>query len=140
MNTTLVRRIIGLLLAALLLTGILLLAGGTAAAQGRRIERKPIIVRPIRPFPRYDPFRSPYGRFNRHDYYNQYVFSNSESAYHQGYKDGLNTGSEDGKKAKTYDPERSHYFQDAGFGNFGEVYREGFTAGYRDGYRQQGVG
>jgi hypothetical protein len=35
MNTRLVHRIIQLLLAALLLTGILLLAGGTAAAQPR---------------------------------------------------------------------------------------------------------
>ncbi len=35
MNARLVRRIIGLLLAALLLTAIVLLAGGTAAAQTR---------------------------------------------------------------------------------------------------------
>ena len=49
MNTRLLRRIIQLLLAALLLTGILLLAGGTAAAQ-TRVQRRGIVVRPIRPF------------------------------------------------------------------------------------------
>ena len=140
MNTTLVRRIIGFLLASLLLTGIVLLAGGAVAAQGRRIEPRPIIVRPIRPIRPYDPFRSPYGRFHRYGYYGEYVFSNGESASRQGYKEGLKTGSEDRQKAKTYDPERSHYFHDAGFGNFAEAYREGFSTGYRDGYRGQGVG
>jgi len=49
MNARLVRRIIGLLLAALLLTGIVFLAGGTAAAQ-IRVQRRVIVVRPIRPF------------------------------------------------------------------------------------------
>jgi len=39
MNARLVRRIIGLLLAALLLTAIVLLAGGTAAAQVR-VQRR----------------------------------------------------------------------------------------------------
>jgi hypothetical protein len=46
MNARLVRRIIGLLLAALLLTGIVFLAGGTAAAQ-IRVQRRVIVVRPI---------------------------------------------------------------------------------------------
>jgi len=49
MNTRLLRRIIQLLLAALLLTGILLLAGGTAAAQ-TRVQRRGIVVRPIRTY------------------------------------------------------------------------------------------
>jgi len=139
MNPRLVRRIIGLLLAALLLTGIVLFAAGTAAAQGR-VQRRVIVVRPIRPIRPYDPFRSPAGRFNRYGYYDEYVFRNSESAYRQGYTDGLKTGNEDGRKVKTYDPERSHYFHDAGFGNFAEVYREGFSTGYRDGYRGLGIG
>ncbi len=88
-----------------------------------------IIVRPIhRPFGwrRYDPW--PYR-------YNQYVFDNSEKAVNQGYKDGFKTGKSDGKKAKSFSPERSHYYHDSGFGNFAEVYRNGFSRGYQEGYR-----
>jgi hypothetical protein len=141
MNTKLLRKIIGLILAALLLTGIILLAGTTAAAQ-TRIQRRVVVVQPISPFfgRRYDPFWDPYGRFGRYNYYRQYVFSNSDKAYRQGYKDGLKTGESDGKKSKSFDPQRSHYYQDSGFGNFGEAYRSGFATGYRDGYRGQGIG
>jgi hypothetical protein len=77
----------------------------------------------------YDPW-SPYG-----SQYRQYVFDNSEKAVNQGYKDGFKTGKDDGKKAKSFNPERSHYFHDAGFGNFAEVYRSGFSRGYQEGYR-----
>jgi hypothetical protein len=81
MNTSLFRKIITLILAGLLLTAMVLLAGTTAAAQ-RRIQRRVIVVRPIRPINtfgrRYDPFWDPYGRFGRHSYYSQYVFSSSE--------------------------------------------------------------
>ena len=68
MNITLLRRILGLILTALLLVGIFVLAATSAAAQG------------------------------------------------------------------SYDPARSHYFHDAGFGNFAEAFRSGFSNGYRDGY------
>jgi hypothetical protein len=143
MNTRLVRKIIGLILTALLLTAIVMLAGTTAAAQ-TRAQRRVVIVRPIRPFHsfgrRYDPFWDPYGRFDRYNYYRQYVFSNSEKAYSQGYKDGLKTGESDGRKSKSYDPERSHYYHDSGFGNFAEAYRSGFSAGYSAGFRAQGIG
>ncbi len=143
MNTRLLRKIIGLILAALLLTSIVLLAGTTAAAQ-TRIQRRVVIVRPISPFHtfgrRYDPFWDPYGRFGRYNYYRQYVFSNGDKAYGQGYKDGRKTGESDGRKSKSFDPQRSHYYHDAGFGNFAEAYRSGFTTGYRDGYRNQGFG
>src|SRR5258707_15773699 len=100
MNARLVRRIIGLLLAALLLTGIVFLAGGTAAAQ-IRVQRRVVVVRPIRPFRSFDRVGYPYDRFNRYSYYRQYVFSNGQSAYYQGYKDGSKTGREDGRKART---------------------------------------
>ncbi|MGH9880573.1 MAG: hypothetical protein ACRD6N_03990 [Pyrinomonadaceae bacterium] len=151
MNTRLVRQIIGLILAALLLTGLVILSATTAAAQGRdqrRVvqgdQRHVVIVRPIdrpfRHFRRYDPFGYQYGRFDRSNYYRQYVFSSSDKAYNEGYKDGLKTGEKDGRKDKSYDPERSHYFGDAGFGNFAEVYRDGFSNGYRDGFRAQRVG
>ena len=77
----------------------------------------------------YDPW-SPYG-FR----YRQYVFDNSDKAVNQGYKDGFKTGKSDGKKDKSYDPQRSHYFKEAGFGNFAEVYRPAFSRGYEEGYR-----
>jgi hypothetical protein len=48
MNTRLLRRIIGLILAALLLMSIVLLAGTTAAAQ-HRYQRRVIVARPINP-------------------------------------------------------------------------------------------
>ena len=72
MNTRLVRRIIGLILAALLLTGIVILSGTTAAAQGR-FQRQVIVVRPIRPFRPFRPYGYPYGYPGRHSYYSQYV-------------------------------------------------------------------
>jgi len=124
-------------LSLLMLAGIGFAAARTAAAQQRRV----IIVRqyPYRfyrshwgypyGFNRYDPW-SPYGSYYRH-----YIFSNSESALSQGYKDGFSTGKSDGRKAKSFNFERSHYFQEAGFGNFAEIYRSGFARGYRDGYR-----
>ncbi len=138
MNTSLSRKIIGLILAALLLTSILLLAGTTAAAQRRyQHQGRVVIVRPIRTF---DPFWDPYGRLDRYNYYRQYVFRNSEKAYTRGYKDGLKTGESDRRKAKTYDPQRSHYYYEAGFGNFAEAYRGGFARGYRAGFREQAIG
>jgi hypothetical protein len=132
MNTGLLRRIVGFLLAALLLTGILLMAGTTAAAR-QRYQRRVIIVQPVRPFG--DPYWQS-RRFNRYRYYSQYFFNNSDKAANQGYKDGLRTGREDGKKMKSFDPERSHYYYDSGFGNFAEVYRSGFSQGYQQGYRE----
>ena len=98
-------------------------------AQGRR---RVIIVR------RHDPwgwrYRDPFWRMDRFRY-SYYVFSNSEKAFERGYKDGLKVGRGDIKNRRTYDPQRSHYFQEAGFGNFGEVYRNGFNRGYADGFR-----
>ena len=141
------KRIGGLIFVAVMLLGTAFVSSGPVQAQGRR---RVVIIRPnpyrfYRPFGfgyrsrwnypygydrwGYDPW-SPYG-----SYYRQYVFSNSESAVNKGYKDGFKTGKDDGKKAKSFSPERSHYYQEAGFGNFGEVYRSGFSNGYQDGYR-----
>ena len=121
------KRIGAFILATLMLAGIAFVSPSTAEAQGRR---RVIIVRPVhRPFwwgRRYDPW--PYR-------YSEYVFRDSEKAVSQGYKDGFKTGKDDGKKAKSYSPERSHYYHDAGFGNFAEVYRGGFSRGYQEGYR-----
>jgi hypothetical protein len=139
------KKIGGLFLATLMLSGIAFMSSSEVEAQGRR---RTVVVRPIyRPFGfgyrsrwgrhygydrwGYDPW-SPYG------YYRQYVFDNSDKAVNQGYKDGFKTGKDDGKKAKSYNPERSHYFHDSGFGNFAEVYRTGFSRGYQEGYRVGG--
>ena len=141
------KRIGGFILAALMLSGIAFVSASTAEAQTRR---RVVIVRPYpyriyRPFGfgyrsrwndpfgynrwGYDPW-SPYG-----SYYRQYVFRDSEAAVTRAYKDGFKTGKADGKKAKSFNPQRSHYYHDAGFGNFAEVYRSGFSRGYQEGYR-----
>ena len=145
-----VKRIGGLIFAFLMLVTIPWVSASTTEAQTRSriiVRQAPVVVyRPYRyrtwwydpyyrwgyyPFNRwgYDPW-SPYG-----SYYRQYVFNTSESAVSQGYNDGFKTGKDDGKKAKSFNPERSHYYRDSGFGNYAEVYRSGFSRGYRDGYR-----
>jgi hypothetical protein len=123
------KRIGGFILAALMLSGVAFVSAGTAEAQFRR---RVIIVRPYhRSFWGWPYGYYPYG-------YNQYVFSSTDSAANHGYEQGFKTGRDDGKKAKSFSPERSHYFQEAGFGNFGEVYRAGFSRGYQEGYRVGG--
>jgi len=129
------RRFGGLILSVLLLPGfVALMSSMTAEAQRRVI----IVRRPVyRPFYRpwgyrgwgYDPYFDYYSR------YGHYVFSNSENAFNQGYRDGLKTGEGDAEHRRTYDPQRSHYFQEPGYGNFGEVYRSGFLRGYANGFR-----
>lgn len=146
------RRIGGWFLAMLLFSGIVFVSPsaveaqsqGSVQAQGRRVVRVQRYPRRIyRPWgfrhrwhsPFYDPWGydpwSPYG-----GRYRQYVFSNSEKAVEQGYKDGFKTGKSDGKKDKSYDPQRSHYYSESGFGNFAEIYRSGFSQGYQQGYRE----
>ena len=123
-----------LILTALLVAGPLTFLCSTTAQAQRRV----VVVRTYRPFYRpwwgyrrfgYDPYFDYYSR------YGQYVFDSSDAAYSRGYKDGLKTGAGDVKHRRSYDPQRSHYFQEAGFGNFGEVYRSGFARGYADGFR-----
>ena len=148
------KRIGGFVLAALMLSGIAV-SSSTVQAQGRRrVIVRPGPYRTYRPFgygyrSRFDPFgydRWGYDRFGRDrwgnydpwssygSYYSQYVFRDGESAVSQGYKDGFKTGKDDGKKSKSFNPQRSHFYHDAGFGNFAEVYRSGFSRGYQNGY------
>ena len=148
------KRIGGVVLAALTLAGIGFVAADTAEAQRRHGRRRVIIVNPYRYYHRYDAFGYDRWGYNRWGYdrwgnrafgydpwspcgnrYSHYVFDNSEKATTQSYKDGFKTGKDDGKKAKSYKPERSHFYKEAGFGNFAEVYRSGFSRGYQDGYR-----
>jgi hypothetical protein len=134
----------GLALAALTLVGTAFISADSVQAQNRQVhgQRRVVIVRRFPRFHRrwwgspfgynrwgYNPW-TPYG-----NYYSHYVFDDSESAMNQGYKDGFKTGKSDGKKDKTYKPERSHYFKEAGFGNFGEAYRSSFERGYQEGFR-----
>lgn len=135
------KRIGAFLLGAVMLSGVAFVSAGTVEAQGRR---RVIIVRQHRPFGYRGWWGSPYDRwgYNRYDpwspygsAYRQYVFDSGEKAVNSGYQQGFKTGKDDGRKAKSFSFERSHYFQDAGFGNFGEAYRSGFSRGYQDGYR-----
>jgi len=126
------RKLGALVLTLLVLPGVVALVSSTTVEAQRR-ARVIIVRRPI-----YRPFRwgwgySPY--FDYYSRYSQYVFDNSDKAYSEGYKDGQKTGRGDAKNDRTYNPERSHYYQEAGFGNFGEVYRSGFVRGYEDGFR-----
>ena len=128
------RRLGGLILAVLLLPGVVtLLSSSTAQAQRRVIVVRRPYYRVYRPWGfrgwGYNPYFDYYSR------YREYIFNDSNSAYNQGYHDGLKTGEGDAKHRRTYDPQRSHYYQEAGFGNFGEVFRSGFLRGYADGFR-----
>jgi len=130
------------ILATLLLSGIVVFSPSTAEAQTRRSV---VIVRTT-PYRIYRPFgyRSwwgspwgydPWGYDSYRFRYGQYVFDNHDEAVSAGYKQGFKTGRDDGKKAKSFSFQRSHYYKEAGFGNFGEVYRSGFSRGYQEGYR-----
>jgi hypothetical protein len=137
------RKIGGLALTALMLFGVGFLSSSEVQAQGRR---RVVIVRRY-PYRIYRPFGFGYRNWWGYPYgygydpwgydfrYNHYVFDNSEEAASQAYNDGFKTGKDDGKKNKSFDPQRSHYFKEAGFGNFADVYRPNFSRGYQDGYR-----
>jgi hypothetical protein len=126
------KKIGGIILAALMLSGVAFVSAGTVEAQRRG---RVIIVRPYRPFGHRGWWGRPYGYPYGYNRYSEYVFSSTDSASKHGYEQGFKTGKDDGKKAKSFSYERSHYFQEAGFGNFGEVYRSAFSRGYQEGYR-----
>jgi len=138
------RKFGGLALTVLMLFGIAFVSSTETQAQGRR---RVVIVRPYS-YRIYRPFGFgyrnwwgyPYGYGWGYDpygfgYYSHYVFENSDDAGRQAYNDGFKTGRDDGKKDKSFNPQRSHYFKEAGFGNFAEVYRNNFSRGYEEGYR-----
>lgn len=67
----------------------------------------------------------------------------SSNAYERGYQDGLYTGANDGRRGQDYNPERSHFYREAGSGFFSFyggrdtynlAYRDGFVSGYNEGY------
>ena len=124
------KQIGGLLIAALVIAGALFVSPATAEAQRRRV----VIVRPYRFYRPFRPWGWGYYPYGPYGYYSQYVFGDSEAANSQGYHDGLKTGANDAHRRQSYDPQRSHYFKDAGFGNFAQDYREGFDRGYKEGF------
>jgi len=126
------RKLGSLFFAALLLPGLIAFSSTAAQAQRRVILVQRPYYRVYRPWgwrSGYNPYFDYYSR------YGHYVFSNSDVAFNEGYYDGLKTGQGDAKHRRSYDPQRSHYYEEAGFGNFGEVYRSGFLRGYADGFR-----
>ena len=148
------RRIGGLALSALMLFGITFVSSTEVQAQQqqqRRAGRRVVIVRPY--YRIYRPLGWGYRNYWGYPYgygwgydpwsynfrYSHYVFDDSEEATRQAHKDGFKTGKDDGKKDKSYNPQRSHYFKEAGFGNFAEVYRSAFSRGYDEGYRAGGA-
>jgi len=130
------RKFGALVLTLLVLPGVVALVSSTTVEAQRRgrviIVRRPIF-RPFGPWGWGYRGYSPY--FDYYSRYGHYVFDDSDKAYNEGYKDGSKTGRGDAKNDRTYNPQRSHYYQEAGFGNFGEVYRSGFLRGYEDGFR-----
>ena len=127
------RKIGGFALAVLFLTGIVAMLPTEADAQ-RRVYR-PYVYRVYRPYNPWGWNRWGWNDPDPYFSYRQYIFDNPERASESGYKQGIKTGRDDGKKSKSYSPQRSHYYREAGFGNFGEVYRRGFAQGYAIGYR-----
>lgn len=128
----LLRGIRNLVLGALLVFGVTAMANTSADAHGFRGGfHARVFVGPRFGY----PYPYWYGYPYAYGYYGQYVFGDSVAADSQGYHDGLKTGEEDAHHERSYDPERSHYFRDAGFGNFAGAYREGFERGYSAGFR-----
>ena len=126
-------------LGAVLIFGVTTIASTAANAQARfhgggfhtRVFVGPrVFIGPRFGYPYW--YGYPYGYYG---YYGKYVFGDSVAADSQGYHDGLRTGEDDAHHRRSYDPERSHYFKDAGFGNFAGDYREGFDRGYAAGFR-----
>jgi hypothetical protein len=117
----------GYLLAFFLLFGVAMISSTTAQAQ----------------------YPGGWGRQDRNRGYGGYGGNGNtyQIAQQQGYSDGLNTGSADGQRGQSYDPQRSHYYKsgtdgyNSRFGNKGayqQAFRQGFLQGYREGYQRYG--
>lgn len=90
-----------------------------------------------------------YGRNTSYGNYGGYGgYGNvSQVAINQGYQDGLYTGSRDAERGQSYNPQRSHFYQN-GHGDSGgnyrngygyeQAYRNGFLRGYNEGFRRNG--
>ena len=158
MNTkNLMQKIGGIVLAALLLFGVATMSSSAVEAQGRggggfhgggfhggggggfhhggggQHGGRGVFIGPRFGFGHYG---YPYGYYGYPYYgaYGQYIFGDGTAADAQGFEDGLKTGASDERRGQSFDPERSHYYKDSGFGNFPDNYREGFERGYSQGF------
>jgi len=130
------KKIGGYLLAFFLLFGIIAVASSSAQAQWDRRDRRD---------DRYERRNDRY----RNDRYRDRNYGNYgyETARQQGYSYGLNVGAADAQRGQSYNPQRSHYWKDAGegynssYGNRGQykqVFRSAFEQGYREGFQRYG--
>jgi hypothetical protein len=63
----------------------------------------------------------------------------NQAAMNQGFQDGLYTGSNDAQRRQSYNPQRSHFYRNAGRGGYSsQAYRDGFLRGYDEGFRRYG--
>ena len=132
----LLRGILNLVLGALLVIGVTAFTSTDANAQARfrggfhggGFHTRVFIG------PGFGWYGYPYG-YPYYGYNGRYVFGDNVGADSRGYYDGLKAGEQDARHGRSYDPERSHYFRNAGFGNFAAAYREGFERGYSAGFR-----
>ena len=84
------------------------------------------------------------GGYGNGGYGNGGYGNGSQVAVNQGYQDGLYTGSNDAQRGQSYNPQRSHFYQNghsdnSRYGNSGynaQAYRQGFLRGYQEGYRR----
>ena len=141
----------GAILALSLVFGIGMIASTTAQAQDRndrrwhrddrnRSEQQDRDWRRNRNDDRYRGRRD--DRYNRDDRYDRNGRYGNNGGYNnaaqielnQGYQAGLSTGSSDARRGQSYNPQRSHYYQDAR----SQQFRSGFVRGYAEGFRQYG--
>ncbi|MBK8315512.1 MAG: hypothetical protein IPL01_16430 [Acidobacteria bacterium] len=78
------------------------------------------------------------GRYRDNDRYGYGGYGNGNYGYNngemqKGYRDGLDRGQEDARSRRTSTPNNSQHFR-----NGSAAYREGFSRGYFEGYRQYG--
>jgi hypothetical protein len=91
---------------------------------------------------RNDDYRNDQYRRNNGGYGSYGSYGNSNQvAINQGYQDGLYTGANDGQRGQSYNPQRSHFYREAGNNRYGggyyaQAYRQGFVRGYDEGYRR----
>ena len=65
------------------------------------------------------------GRYGGYNNGNQYELN-------RGYRQGLETGSSDGRRGQSYSPQRSRHYRNAS----SQAFLDGFVRGYDEGYRQ----
>jgi flagellar biosynthesis/type III secretory pathway protein FliH len=78
------------------------------------------------------------------DYRRDSRYYANSPAFQNGYRDGLTKGRDDGEDRDRFDVDRHSWYRSATRGyesrygarpNYQEVYRQGFEAGYAEGYR-----